>query len=70
MVVAGLGPGEPQYLKTFRAGADPGSELSHLRSWFAKRPRPGEGVTWAAMDSGRRITGGGSGYAALLAHAG
>ncbi len=22
--------GEPQYLKTFRAGADPGSELSHL----------------------------------------
>ncbi len=29
-MVAGLGPGEPQYLKTFRAGADPGSELSHL----------------------------------------
>ena len=26
--------------------------------------------TWAALDSGRGITGGGSGYAALLAHAG
>ena len=39
------------------------------RSWFAKRPRPGEVVTWAASDSGSRNTGGGSGYAALLAHA-
>ena len=28
------------------------------------------GWTWAAMDSGSRITGGGSGYAAILAHAG
>ena len=28
-----------------------------------------EGVTWAAMDSGTGITGGGSGYAAMLAHA-
>jgi hypothetical protein len=26
-------------------------------------------TTWAAMDSGSGITGGGSGYAALLAHA-
>ena len=28
------------------------------------------GWTWAAMDSGTGITGGGSGYAAILAHAG
>jgi hypothetical protein len=28
------------------------------------------GWTWTAMDSGTRITGGGSGYAAILAHAG
>jgi len=35
-----------------------------------KRPRPEEVVTWAALDSGTGITGGGSGYAALLAHAG
>jgi len=70
--------GEPQslqYLETFRAGADPGSELSHLVlachcSAKPERPRPGEVWTWAAMDSGTRITGGGSGYAALLAHAG
>ena len=34
-----------------------------------QRPRPGEGWTWAALDSGTGITGGGSGYAAILAHA-
>ena len=55
--------------------SDPGSELSHLVlachcSAKPERPRPGEVWTWAAMDSGSRITGGGSGYAALLAHAG
>jgi hypothetical protein len=40
------------------------------RSWFAKRPWPGEGVTWATPVSGTRITGGGSGYAAILADVG
>ncbi len=38
------------------------------RSCSAKRPRPGEVVTWATPVSGTGITGGGSGYAALLAH--
>ena len=41
----------------------------HSRSCSAKRPRPGEVVTWATPVSGGGITGGGSGYAALLAHA-
>ena len=50
-------------------GPDPGSELSHLglappRDRDLGRFGPGQ-----ALDSGSRITGGGSGYAALLAHA-
>ena len=49
--------GEPQYLETFRACADPGNRVS---AWAA----------WATSDSGSRITGGGSEYAAILAHAG
>ena len=59
--------GEPQYLETFRAGADPGSELSHLglappRDSDLGRFGPGQ----------RRCLGQGlrSGYAAILAHAG
>jgi hypothetical protein len=53
------------------------STPSHLNSVILVRQetatcQAGEDVTWAAMDSGlgRGITGGGSGYAALLAHAG
>ena len=38
------------------AGADPGNRVSAE-------------AAWATPDSGSRITGGGSGYAALLAHA-
>jgi hypothetical protein len=62
--------GEPQYLETFRAGADPGSILSHL-GLCTPRPRDRDlGRLDLGMDSGSRITGGGSGYAAHLAHAG
>jgi len=60
--------GEPQYLETFRAGADPGTILSHL-GLGPPRDRDLGRLDLGAMDSGRRITGGGSGYAALLAHA-
>ena len=56
------------YLETFRAGADPGSILSHLVLVRQETVTWG-GWTWA-MDSGSRVTGGGSGYAAILAHAG
>jgi hypothetical protein len=65
--------GEPQYLETFRAGADPDSILSHLGLGPPRDRDLGRldlgGWTWA-MDSGTGITGGGSGYAAILAHAG
>ncbi len=60
--------GGPQYLETFRAGADPGSILSwkvyvethqlvlyYLLSWSVYYKT--QLVGWAAMDSGRRITG-------------
>ena len=55
---------------TFRAGADPGSELSHLGLGSPRDRDLGRCVTWATPDSGTRITGGGSGYAAILPHAG
>ena len=51
---------------TILAGADPGSELSHLG---LAPPRDRDLGRWATPVSGTGITGGGSGYAALLAHA-
>ena len=57
---------------TFRAGADPGSELSHLglaspRARDLGRFGPGRRLCLGPVTG---ITGGGSGYAAILAHAG
>ena len=51
--------GEPQYLKTFRAGADPGSELSHLGlapSRDCDLGRFGPGQTWI-LGPGLRVGG-------------
>ena len=48
----------------------PARSCQSSRSCFAKSPRPGEVWTWAAPVSGTGNTGGGSRYAAILAHAG
>jgi len=61
--------GEPQYLETVRAGTDPGSELSHLGLALPRDRDLGRFGPGHAMDSGRGITSGGSGFAAILAHA-
>ena len=49
--------------------ADPGTELSRFGLGSPRDRGLGRDVTSAPLDSGTRITGGGSGYAALLAHA-
>ncbi len=66
--------GEPQYLKTFRAGADPGSELSHL-GLGSPRDRDQETATWGGCDLGNsgvwdRDYGWGVRVRRHLAHAG
>jgi hypothetical protein len=54
----------------FGPEADPGSELIRLFGLGSPRDRGlGRSVTSATPVSGTGITGGGSGYAALLAHA-
>jgi hypothetical protein len=61
-------PGESQYLETFRAGADPGSILSHLG---LGPPRDHDlGRLDLGSDGFWNEDGGGAGYAAHLAHAG
>jgi hypothetical protein len=55
--IAGLGRAPMPGNISGRCDADPGNRVS---AWAA----------WATSDSGSRITGGGSEYAAILAHAG
>jgi hypothetical protein len=54
----------------FGQEADPGSELSRFGLGSPRDHGLGRCVTSATPVSGTGITGGGSGYAALLAHAG
>ena len=51
-------------------GPDPTQAQYSVNSVLVRETVTWGGWTWAAMDSGSRITGGGSGYVAHFAHAG